>query len=239
MKKIIVSAYDKSWPKQFEGERLRILDALGHNAIEIYHVGSTSVPGLAAKPKIDIIAEVHDTPKTIEQLSHAGYQYRGGWNIPGKYGFTKRGKLNFNLHVFPKNHPEVSCNLRFRDYLRENPDIRDTYAALKLQLVQDPNMMIRNQEALNFYQYTIEKSSFVEKILDEIGYDVPRLLKPITKSQRDYIAQNTSEEEAILCLKGTKICGHAIVADTVLIHLDPQYESYQETYLVLIGRCFK
>ena len=238
MKKITVNAYDKSWPKLFEAERQRILDALGHNVIEVYHVGSTSVPGLAAKPKIDIIAEVHETLKTVEQLSHVGYQYRGGWNIPGKYGFTKRGELNFNLHVFPKNHPEISCNLLFRDYLRENQDVRDTYAALKQQLAQDPNMMIRNQEALSFYQYTIEKSAFVEEILDKLGYDVPRLLKPVTKSQRDYIAQNTSEEGAILCLKGTKICGYAVVSNAIVIHLDPQYEKYRETYLVMIDQFF-
>ena len=91
MKKIIVSAYDEAWPMQFESEQQMIFDVLGQNAIEVYHVGSTSVPHLAAKPKLDIIAEVYDIRETVEQLSHLEYQYKGEWNIPGKYGFTKRG----------------------------------------------------------------------------------------------------------------------------------------------------
>ena len=144
MKKITVSAYDPAWPKQFECERQKILGALGDHAIEVYHVGSTSVPNLAAKAKLDIIAEVHDIRQTVVPLSLVGYQYRGEWNIPGKYGFTKRGVLNVNLHVFPENHPEIKCNVMFRDCLRENPDIRDAYAHLKQQLLQDPKMMISN-----------------------------------------------------------------------------------------------
>ena len=81
--------------------------------------------------------------------------------------------MDINLHVYLERHPEIKCNLLFRNYLRKNPDIRDAYAELKHQLIQDPSMMIRNQEALGFPQYTIEKSAFVEKILDDIGYDLP------------------------------------------------------------------
>ena len=72
MKEIRFSEYDPKWPLQFNEERERILAVLAENAFCIHHIGSTAVPGLAAKPKIDIIAEVVDIKRTLLQLSLAG-----------------------------------------------------------------------------------------------------------------------------------------------------------------------
>jgi GrpB-like predicted nucleotidyltransferase (UPF0157 family) len=91
---------------------------LGGNYLAIHHVGSTAVPGLAAKPKIDMIAVVHSGDLSIAQLENIGFSYKGEWNIPFKFGFTKRGQDEINLHVFEEGHPEIELNILFRDYLR-------------------------------------------------------------------------------------------------------------------------
>jgi GrpB-like predicted nucleotidyltransferase (UPF0157 family)/GNAT superfamily N-acetyltransferase len=88
--KIEVVPYNSNWPKMFESEKKIISNALGDNCVAIHHVGSTSVPGLAAKPKIDIIAVAKDRKSAIENLEKAGYKHKGEWNIPLKCGFTKR-----------------------------------------------------------------------------------------------------------------------------------------------------
>jgi len=125
MKIIEVVPYDPNWPTIFAVESKIIQEAFGENCLEIHHIGSTSVPGLAAKPKIDMIAVVKDPSEVIEQLSSIGIQYRGEYNIPLHYGFSKRGKVDINLHVYEEVHPEIKLNLLFRDYLRSHAVARD------------------------------------------------------------------------------------------------------------------
>jgi GrpB-like predicted nucleotidyltransferase (UPF0157 family) len=95
------------------------------------HVGSTSVSGLAAKPKIDIVAVAKDRKRAIIDSEKVGYAHRGEWNIPLKCGFTKRGATSVNLHLFfDEDHPGVELNLKFRDYLRAHSDVCAQYAAI-------------------------------------------------------------------------------------------------------------
>jgi GrpB-like predicted nucleotidyltransferase (UPF0157 family) len=118
MKKIIeVVPYDPKWPHIYEKEAALIRQALGGNCLAIHHIGSTSVPGLSAKPKIDVIAVVQDPLLARDQLEKIGIQYRGEYNIPLHYGFSKRGDIDLNLHVYEEAHPEIELNLCFRDYL--------------------------------------------------------------------------------------------------------------------------
>lgn len=87
MKKIIeVVPYDPNWPHIYEKEAALIGQALGGNCLAIHHIGSTAVPGLAAKPKIDIIAVVQDPLLVRDQLEKIGIHYRGEYNIPLHYG---------------------------------------------------------------------------------------------------------------------------------------------------------
>ena len=85
--KVAVLAYDPNWPKQFETEALKIKKALSKALVSIHHVGSTSVPGLAAKPKIDIIAEVKELTFDHSALLALKYVYRGGFNLPFRMWF--------------------------------------------------------------------------------------------------------------------------------------------------------
>lgn len=126
-----------------------------------------------------------------------------------------------NLHVYPRNHAETVGNLLFRDYLRVNPEIKASYECIKYQLAADPNMMKRNKDSLGFPEYTIKKSAFVEGILDQLGYDLPRLLKPITKKKHEYlIGKGLKGADIILCLIGVNVCGYAKISDSVGLFLD-------------------
>lgn len=172
---IEVVPYNPEWPKQFELESAIIKQALQDNCIAIYHIGSTSVPGLAAKPKIDIIAVVKDLIKTIPSLEAVGIRYRGEYNIPLHYGFSKRGDVDVNLHVFGEDHPEIELNLMFRDYLRGYPDARDDYARLKETLLQDETSFEKQDSP--FANYTLRKGDFIRSVLRQAGFDRLRMLK--------------------------------------------------------------
>lgn len=183
MNKIEVIPYDPNWPEMFEVEKNIVLQALSKNCEAIYHVGSTSVPGLLAKPKIDIIAVAKDRKRAIFDLEKVGYLYKGEWNIPLKCGFTKRGLRKVNLHVFfDKNHPEIDLNLKFRDYLRNNPDVRAEYAAIKMEILRDESSQQKIGK-ISMPIYTIRKRKFIDGIIQKIGFNRLRVLKSTTDDE--------------------------------------------------------
>ncbi len=173
--RVEVVPYDPKWPHIFETEAALIKQALGDNCIAIHHVGSTAVPGLAAKPKIDMIAVVHDPLSARDQLEPIGLQYRGEYNIPLHYGFSKRGNVDLNLHVYEEAHAEIDLNLCFRDYLRAHPKRRDDYAQLKAKLIQDESSF--HKENSPFTNYTLRKGDFIRAVLQEAGFNRMRMLK--------------------------------------------------------------
>ena len=176
-KPVVVSSYNPEWPKMFEAEAAKIQKSLGDHCLAVHHIGSTSVPGLAAKPKIDIIVVVSDPIKAIEALEKIGFQYKGEYNIPLHYGFSKRGRMDVNLHVYEAGHPEIELNLLFRDYLREHPEARDEYARLKFKLVEDrASSEIKNSM---FNGYNLGKDAFIHKILRVTNFNRLRIMRCI------------------------------------------------------------
>jgi GrpB-like predicted nucleotidyltransferase (UPF0157 family) len=193
-KRIEVIPYDSRWPKTFEAEKEIISAALGDNCVAIHHVGSTAVPGLAAKPKIDIVAVAKDRKKAIIELEKAGYTYKGEWNIPLKCGFTKRCATNVNLHVFfDENHPEVELNLEFRDYLRSHPDVRDEYAALKMKILESEDAHQKSKGS-PLPIYTIRKRNFIDNVIKNSEFNRLRVLKCATENEWD-AAKNFREKD--------------------------------------------
>lgn len=175
-KHIEVVPYNPRWLSIFEEEAKIIADAMVGNLLAIHHIGSTSVPGLSAKPTIDIIASVRSGPQAIKDLTHVGYTYKGEWNIPFKFGFTKRGEKKINLHVFEGNHPEIDYNLTFRDHLRTNPQSRVAYEQLKMTLLGQESSFQKEEGAL-FAGYNLGKNDFICKILIASGYARHRFLR--------------------------------------------------------------
>ncbi len=135
-RRIVIVDYDPSWPARFELERDRVQRALGALAHRIEHIGSTAVPGLAAKPIIDLLVTVTDPDDdvtTVPALESAGYQLRV--REPGHRMFrTPARDVHVHVHVWRDSDPEVRRYLRFRDQLRRSPQDRVAYQRLKQEL---------------------------------------------------------------------------------------------------------
>lgn len=181
-KKIKVVPYNPAWPGQFAVQAELIRKALRDLCIAVHHVGSTAVEGLAAKPRIDIIAVIKASPEdAIQKLEAAGFLYKGEYNIPFHYGFTKRDGVEVNLHVYKEGHPEIELNLTFRDYLRSHPEVRDEYAALKKKLLQDKASFVK-QDAM-FTGYNLGKDELIRRVLKETKFDRLRFLRCVHREE--------------------------------------------------------
>lgn len=138
---ITVVDYDPLWVKKYEEESLLIKDILSNNCIAIYHIGSTSVPELAAKPIIDIMAAVRSLEKVdcvAEEFSKIGYEYLGEFGIEGRRYLRKGGdERTHQIHIFQMNDwNNIGRHLAFRNYMRTHEKERTSYAKLKIDLAQ-------------------------------------------------------------------------------------------------------
>ncbi len=135
MDRIEVVSYDPDWPKEFERIRNRLLPLLKGDCIGIEHVGSTSVPGLAAKPIIDIDVLISSRllfPSVRDALHEAGYAHRGNLEIPGREAFfAPANAYPHHLYVCSVDAPGLHDHMVLRDMLRARPDLRERYAAAK------------------------------------------------------------------------------------------------------------
>ena len=154
---IVIVDYDDSWPARFEAERARVQLALGDCALRIEHIGSTAVPGLAAKPIIDLLVTVEDPDDeaaTVPALTAVGYEPRVRESGHRMFRTPQR---DVHVHVWGDTDPEVTRYVRFRDRLRHSPDDRRTYEQLKRQLAQ------RDWPDMN--HYADAKRPVIEEIL--------------------------------------------------------------------------
>jgi GrpB-like predicted nucleotidyltransferase (UPF0157 family) len=135
---ITVVDYDPAWPTQFERLRSIISTAVGNAAVAVEHVGSTAVPGLAAKPIIDIDVVVASPAKVsvaIERLAVIGYEHHGNLEVEGREAFGNQpGSLRHHLYVCVQGGTALQNHLTLRDYLRSNPNAAAKYSQLKKQL---------------------------------------------------------------------------------------------------------
>ena len=139
---VVVVPYDDAWPSLYEEERARIERAIGPWVEGIEHVGSTAVPGLAAKPVIDIMVGVKsldDSPILVERLVGIGYEYVPEFErvLPFRRYFRKmrEGRRTHQIHLVERSNTEWwDRHLLFRDYLRADPEIAGEYAHLKYEL---------------------------------------------------------------------------------------------------------
>jgi GrpB-like predicted nucleotidyltransferase (UPF0157 family) len=135
MPHVIVVDYDPAWPARFESLRLGVEAAVRGIAVSIEHVGSTSVPGLAAKPVIDmtvVVASPDDVPAAIERLASIGYRHRGDLGIAGREAFHAPADLpDHRLYVCAQGSLALANHLALRDWLRRHQDDARAYCALK------------------------------------------------------------------------------------------------------------
>lgn len=172
-KEIIVEDYNDEWKSHFEELKAMFSSQLKDMVQEIEHVGSTSVPGLAAKPILDIDIVIDSRallPEVIEKLNELGYNHEGNLGVEGREAFArtdthvpytevKKMKMEHNLYVCDKDSTELKRHITFRNILREHPHLVDKYARLKKDLAQE----YRN----NRQAYTNGKTSFVTGVLNK------------------------------------------------------------------------
>ncbi len=171
MKKIInVVPYDPEWKNIFKIHEEELRSALSDNCVNIYHVGSTSVPGLCAKPVVDIMCVVGDLRAAAEVLTGLGYGAKGEFNLPLRLFFSRKVPADVHIHVVKENSGEIAWNLVFQDYLRANSDARDLYARTKLDLIRENPDGFNMIEGL-FSEYTVKKGKVILEIAKKAGFN--------------------------------------------------------------------
>jgi GrpB-like predicted nucleotidyltransferase (UPF0157 family) len=134
---ISVVEYDRAWPRRFAREAAAVRAALGARALLVEHIGSTSVPGLAAKPIIDVLLVVRDSadePAWLPALEAAGYALRVREPDFHEHRMLRTPAKDVHLHVYSPDSPEIARNLAFRDRLRTDAADRALYADTKRRL---------------------------------------------------------------------------------------------------------
>lgn len=142
-KSVNLLPHDPSWAMEFLNESNAVARALGGSIQAIHHIGSTAIPGIHAKPVIDMLGVAPDLPHLdafSPSLEHLGYEVLGEFGIPGRRYFRKnnaRGIRTHHLHIYQDGSPQIARHLAFRDYLAANPSDASDYQALKLSLAAD------------------------------------------------------------------------------------------------------
>ncbi len=168
-----VVPYNPNWPALFEEEAAKIKEALGKNCIHIHHIGSTSVPGLDAKPIIDMIPVVRDILKVNSSALEAlGYIPQGEYGMAFRRLFHKgKTERTHHMHIWEEGNPEIDKHLLFRDYLIKNPIEAKRYADLKYQLIEEtkarPNL---TPQQINIH-YMCNKDPFIREMRQKSGYE--------------------------------------------------------------------
>ena len=169
-KHVVVLPYDNVWALNFTKIKDEIQNALADLSLGIEHVGSTSVPGLSAKPIIDLDVIIRDYSlfdDVVAALGRIGYRHEGDLGVIGREAFHYDGKEHLqkhHLYVCPQDSPELKRHFAFRDYLRSHPEAVQEYGRIKA-------------EGAALYPYDIEgyiehKSPFIERVYREIGIDL-------------------------------------------------------------------
>lgn len=158
---IVIEDYDPTWPHQFAKLAARVCAALDSLALQVEHVGSTAVPGLAAKPIIDmdvVVPSTADVLEVIRRLAAIGYAHEGDLGIVGREAFrSPRGEPRHHLYVLGDGAAELRRHLAFREALRKDGILREEYASLKrLLAAQFPG----DRKA-----YSDAKAGFIERVL--------------------------------------------------------------------------
>lgn len=163
---IRVVTYDPQWPARFERERALLVKAIGSWVSGgIHHVGSTAVPGLEAKPTVDILVGVEDLESArgcCEPLAELGYLY-APYRPEEMHWFCKPSpsRREFHLHLVPADSRRLRDELAFRDRLRDSPEVAREYAELKKALAE---RFRSDREG-----YTVGKSDFIARVLGRDG----------------------------------------------------------------------
>jgi len=162
VRNVLIVPYNEEWPKMYKEEINRILPVLKNEIISMHHIGSTSIPGMWAKPIIDILLEVNEITRLDEReeaMVNLGYEPRGELGIPGRRYFSREEPEDIrthHIHAFQSGNPGIERHLAFRDYMIANPEAALQYINLKRKLAR--------QYPMDIASYVEGKESFVDEV---------------------------------------------------------------------------
>ncbi len=142
---LTIEPHRSSWSRDYEIESVKVTDAIGPALNTLHHIGSTAIPGIHAKPIIDILADVtslESLDQRQQEMVALGYEALGEFGIPGRRYFRKNdstGMRTHQIHAFAHQSPHIVRHLAFRDYLIAHPDAAQAYGELKRRLIQTCN----------------------------------------------------------------------------------------------------
>ena len=142
VQRVFLVPHDPRWAEEFSRESSVVAGAIGDLLIAMHHIGSTAIPGIDAKPIIDMLAVVSDVALLDEsrpQMEALGYEAMGEFGISGRRYFRKNdacGNRTHQIHAFQTGSPQIERHLAFRDFLRAHPDRAKQYEALKRRLAE-------------------------------------------------------------------------------------------------------
>jgi GrpB-like predicted nucleotidyltransferase (UPF0157 family) len=160
MSEIEIVPYSAKWPALFQQEQVLLQKHIGRFLTAIHHVGSTAIPQMPSKPIVDITAECKIYPpnnEIITVLAAIKYIHMGESGVVGRHWFKKGSPTTCHLHLTPIGGDVASRQIKFRDILRQNPNLASRYAELKLSLVQQYG----NDEVT----YALNKTDFIRQVL--------------------------------------------------------------------------
>lgn len=161
--KVRLEPYSDKWPRLFAREEKALRRKLRPLVEDIQHIGSTAIPGMPAKPIIDVavrIPNLANLDQVVRAMAEAGYVYKGEYGLAGRHFFTKGNPVTHHAHVVERGSQHWSRWIMFRDHLRKNTAARDAYRNFKDQLAR--------KYATDRDEYTSRKNPFIEKILEEL-----------------------------------------------------------------------
>ena len=160
---VVIRDYDPRWPQTFAALRQALAAVLGKTALTIEHVGSTAVPGLPAKPIIDmdvVVADSGSVTAAVKMLESSGYRFRGDLGVAGRYALRAPTEaVPHHLYLCPNDSAELRRHRRFRDLLRAHEPTARAYAALKRDAAQ--------RHGNDRTAYTDAKSAFIAHVLSQ------------------------------------------------------------------------
>jgi GrpB-like predicted nucleotidyltransferase (UPF0157 family) len=161
---VFLVPWDESWEKEYRDETAAIRRKIGDYMVACHHIGSTSVPGLSAKPIIDIAIEVRafsDGYLCVAGLVEIGYRHRIIEELPGRHYFSKGEPRTHQIHLYEKGNEHLRRQLAFRDLLRGNESVRNEYQRLKEELA--------DAHKTDKLAYAAAKTEFIERVLSRRG----------------------------------------------------------------------
>lgn len=161
--KVRLSDYDKNWVQMFEDEAQLLKELFGHEVINFEHFGSTAIPGMKAKPVIDMMCIVNDIEKIDtfnNQMQSLGYDVAGEWGIKGRRLFRKGGEnRTHHIHFYQLGNPQIERHLAFRDYLLAYPDEASKYSQFKEELARKYDLTSGYSPAKKAFVSDMEKKA--------------------------------------------------------------------------------